>query len=143
MRPGTQPWRPLFFETEIPGMANSLVVFSYAKIWDLPFYFQGPNYTRPVMANTDLGDMDIWGVHLQASDIASTGFDAFFSYGGNKSKANGNAPMGLFGLLSSDGQSDHSGSSIYTGLRYTLPCSRSTCPRSVLSIIKDLSTGSV
>ncbi len=118
-----------FFETEIPGMANSLVVFSYAKIWDLPFYFSGPKLYETGMANTDLGDMDIWGVHLQASDIASTGFDAFFSYGGNKSKANGNAPMGLFGLLSSDGQSDHSGSSIYTGLRYTLPMQSLNMPK--------------
>lgn len=118
-----------FFETEIPGLKNSLAVLSYAKVWDMPFYFSGPKLYETGMPNVDLGDMDIWGVHLQASDIASTGLDFFFSYGGNRSKANGNAPLGVFGLLSSDGQSNHTGSSFYTGLRYTLPVDALQMPK--------------
>jgi tetrahydromethanopterin S-methyltransferase subunit G len=110
-----------FFETEIPGVPKSLVVLSYARISDLPFYFSGPKLYETGMANVDLGDLDIWGVHVQASDIASSGLDLFFSYGGNRSKPNGNAPFGVFGLLSSDGQSNQTGYSIYTGLRYMLP----------------------
>ena len=118
-----------FFETQIPGLNNSLAVLSYARVWDLPFYFTGPKLYETGMPNTDLGDLDIWGLHLQASDIASTGLDFFFSYGGNRSKANGNAPLGLFGLLSSDGQSNHTGYSFYTGLRYTLPVEALNIPK--------------
>jgi len=118
-----------FFETKIPGLKNSLAVLSYAKVWDLPFYLAGPNLYETGMANVDLGDMDLWGVHLQASDIAATGLDLFFSYGGNRSKANGNAPLGVFGLLSSDGQSNHSGYSFYTGLRYTMPIEALNMPK--------------
>lgn len=118
-----------FFETEIPGLPNSLAVFSYAKGWDLPFYFSGPKLYETGMANLSLGDMDLWGVHLQASDIASSGLDLFFSYGGNRSNPNGNAPFGIFGLLSSDGQSSHNGYSIYTGLRYTIPVGALNTPK--------------
>ena len=110
-----------FFETEIPGVPNSLMVLSYAKMWDLPFYFTGPKMYETGMPNTELGDMDLWGVHAQANDIAGTGLDFFISYGGNKSKPNGNSVMGLYGLLSSDGQGSETGYSIYTGLRYTIP----------------------
>jgi len=110
-----------FFETEIPALPNSLLVLSYAKMWDLPFYFSGPKFYETGMANTDLGDMDLWGVHLQAQNIKDSGLDLFFSYGGNKSDPNGNAPFGLYGLLSSNGQGSETGYSIYTGLRYTVP----------------------
>ena len=110
-----------FFESEIPALPNSLMVFSYARMWDLPFYFSGPKLYETGMANTDLGDMDLWGAHFQAQDIMDSGLDLFFSYGGNKSDPNGNAPLGMFGLLSSNGQESETGYSIYTGLRYTLP----------------------
>ena len=102
---------------------------SYAKVWDLPFYFSGPKLCETGMPNVDLGDMDIWGAHLQASDIAAAGLDFFFSYGGNQSKPNGSAPMGLFGLLSSNGQSKHTGYSFYTGLRYTIPVEPLNMPK--------------
>jgi tetrahydromethanopterin S-methyltransferase subunit G len=118
-----------FFETEIPGVPKSLVVLSYAKLMDMPFYFSGPQLYQAGLPNVNLGDMDIWGVHLQANDIASSGLDLFFSYGGNKSDPNGNAPFGVFGLLSSDGQSSETGYSVYTGLRYTLPVEPLNMPR--------------
>jgi hypothetical protein len=73
--------------------------------------------------------MDIWGVHLQAQNIMQSGLDMFFSYGGNKSTPNGNAPIGFFGLLSSDGKGSETGYSIYTGLRYTIPSELLNQPR--------------
>ncbi len=68
----------------------------------------------------DLGDLNVWGAHLQARDFLSSGTDLFFSYGGNHSNPNGNAPY-EDGLLSSNGLEARTGSSIYTGARYTIP----------------------
>jgi len=110
-----------FFESQIPGLKDSLMVFSYAKVWDLPFSMTGPLFDTTGMANTSLGDMDFWGVHLQAKNIKDSGLDLFFSYGGNSSDPNGNAPLGLYGLLSWDGKESQDGYAIYTGFRYTLP----------------------
>ena len=110
-----------FFESRIPGIKDSLMVFSYAHTWDLPFYLTGPMFDSTGLANTSLGDMDFWGVHLQAKNIRDSGLDLFFSYGGNSSDPNGNAPLGLYGMLSADGQESQDGWAIYTGLRYTLP----------------------
>lgn len=116
-----------FFESEIPGLPNSLMVFSYAHMTDLPGSFLGDD-----MPN-DLGDMDLYGVHLQASDLFDSGFDVFLSWAGNDADANGktqtfpnvSTPMGPMnidmGLLSTDGNSDNSGSSIFVGTRYTIP----------------------
>lgn len=118
-----------FFETEIPGLPKSLAVFSYAKLWDVPFYFSGPKLYETGFANVALGDMDIWGVHLQANDIASSGLDLFLSYGGNKSNPNGTAPFGIFGLLSADGQESETGYAIYSGFRYTLPVPQMNMPK--------------
>ncbi len=115
------PMFATFFETEVPALPGSLFVLSYAKMWDAPFYYSGPKLYETGMANTDLGDMDLWGAHFQAPDLMKSGVDFFFSYGGNKSNPNGNAPLGLYGMLSSDGQGSETGYSIYTGMRYTLP----------------------
>ncbi|MCB2182021.1 MAG: DUF3373 domain-containing protein [Desulfobulbaceae bacterium] len=117
-----------FLESQIPGVANSLIVFSYAHISDLASSFLGDD--GPV----DLGDMDLYGIHLQASNIMSSPFDVFVSWAGNDTDASGKAvdysvPLGfpagslpLYGLLS-DGTKDRSGSSIYAGVRYNIPCS--------------------
>ena len=109
-----------FFESEIPGVNNSLIVLSYAHMVDLTTSFLGAD--SPV----DVGDMDLYGVHLQAADFLGSNFDVFASWAGNSADANGNiAPgsemFGGWGLLS-DGNDDKSGSAIYAGLRYTIPC---------------------
>ncbi len=117
-----------FFESEIPFVENSLMVFSYAHMVDLPGSFYGND------SPTDLGDMDLYGVHLQASNVVNSNFDVYLSWAGNSSDANGKvqtfpnvsglgpAPVDVsMGLLSADGNSDNSGSSILTGLRYTIP----------------------
>lgn len=108
-------------ETRIPGLEDSLLVFSYAKIWDLPFCYTGPQLPNTGIANSSLGDLDLWGVHAQAKNIRDSGLDFFFSYGGNSSDPNENAPLGFYGLLSQDGHENHKGYALYSGLRYTLP----------------------
>lgn len=116
-----------FLESEIPGLQNSLVVLSYAHMTDLPSSFMG------IDGPISLGDMDLYGVHLQAGNLLDSNFDLFLSWAGNRTDANGNfldyssffgMPTGSFtmGLLSPDGGDDRSGSSIFAGLRYTLTC---------------------
>ena len=118
-----------FLESEIPGLDNSLVVLSYARMTDLPGSFLGADQPE------SLGDMDLYGVHLQANKFIKSNFDLFVSWAGNKTDANGevqvfpnvlmpdgvttqNIPMGL---LSADGIDDHSGTCIFAGLAYAIP----------------------
>ncbi|MBU4260584.1 MAG: DUF3373 domain-containing protein [Proteobacteria bacterium] len=118
-----------FLESEIPGLDNSLVVLSYARMTDLPGSFIGADQPET------LGDMDLYGIHLQANKFLKSNFDLFVSWAGNKTDANGevqvfpnvlmpdgvttqNIPMGL---LSADGNEDNSGSCIFAGLAYTIP----------------------
>ena len=117
-----------FLESEIPGLDNSLVVLSYAHMTELPGSFLGND--SPV----SLGDMDLYGVHAQASRLLGSNFDLFVSWAGNHSDANGQVqtfpdvsglgpdPVDVtMGLLSADGTEDRTGSSIFAGLRYTIP----------------------
>lgn len=111
------------FESELPGLPDSLAVLSLAKVRDLPSRMIGPvvDEAAGVPANRDLGDMKIWGAHMQARNLLSSGMDLFFSYGGNQGRPNGNVPWPFGGLLTSDGRETRSGSAIYTGVRYAIP----------------------
>lgn len=117
-----------FFETQIPGVPNSLAVLSYAHLTDLTSSFMG------VDAPTNLGNMDLYGIHAQASDFMNSGLDLFVSWAMNSTDPNGRThdfgpdfglPAGMpgmtMGLLSMDGQEDQTGYGIFAGLRYTLP----------------------
>ncbi len=102
-----------FFEGQIPMVKNSLMVFSYIRGFDM--------VDNPLGANTNVGDMDLFGVHLQASDIMKTGVDAFVSWGLNHSHPDGNVAENMGGLLTDDGKDNKTGWAIYAGLRYMLP----------------------
>lgn len=114
-----------FLESEIPGLQNSLVVLSYAHMTDLPSSFLGQD--SPV----NVGDMDLYGIHMQASNFLASRFDIFASWAANRSDTNGEAvdysavfgyPAGTVNMgLLSDGTEDRSGSSIFAGVRYTIP----------------------
>lgn len=114
-----------FLESEIPGLQNSLVVLSYAHMTDLPSSFLGQD--SPV----NVGDMDLYGIHMQASSFLASRFDIFASWAANRSDTNGEAvdysavfgyPAGTVNMgLLSDGTEDRSGSSIFAGVRYTIP----------------------
>ncbi len=108
-----------FFESEIPGVANSLVVLSYAHMLDLPTSFLGTDPSSPTGNPLSVGDMDLYGIHLQAADVIGSNFDVFASWGYNDTDANGNTNLFGMGLLS-DGTKDKTGSAIYAGLRYNI-----------------------
>jgi len=117
-----------FFEAELPGFSNSLMVLSYVRGNDF--------VDSPVNPGKNLGDMDLFGFHVQAPKLLDSGLDLFFSWGMNKSHPNGqfiNMPVGgmtiPMGLLSSDGQESQTGWSVYAGLRYTLPIKAMNSPK--------------
>lgn len=120
----------VIFESEVPGLSDSLAVLSYANVGNLPFSVVGPIYdeSQGVPANMDLGNLNLWGLHLQARNLADSGMDLFFSYGGNHSSPNGNAPLHS-GLLSADGLEAKNGFSVYAGARYTLPLEPLNLPK--------------
>ena len=103
----------MFFETEIPGVRDSLLVLSALEATDI-------NGMGSADINAKLGNMSLYGVHAQANNVADSGFDIFLSTGLNKTDPNGNHPNS-FGLLNSDGTTDHTGWAVYTGLRYNIP----------------------
>lgn len=109
-----------FFESEIPTLSNSLMVFSYIRGNDF--------VDMPIGTTTNLGDMDLYGAHFQASNVYNSGFDVFLSSGLNKSHPNGSAGA-LGGLLSANGTDSHTGWSVYTGFRYNLPFERLNNPK--------------
>lgn len=108
----------MFFETEIPGVRDSLMVLSALHATDI----NGMN----IPGGDKLGNMSLYGVHAQANNVADSGFDIFLSTGINKTDPNGRTfvhPVtgADIGLLNSDGTSEHTGWSVYTGLRYNIP----------------------
>ena len=114
-----------FLESEMPGLPGSLAILSYVHIDDVPSSFRGPNDDDGNPANVNLGDLDLYGIHLQVDDLKKSGFDLFVSWGASRSDPNGKFATypgyGDMGLLTADGQDRKSGSSLYAGLRYKLP----------------------
>lgn len=107
-----------FFESAIPGIRDSLVVFSYVRILAMPAILAGPLEPTYHFSNENLGDMELWGIHLQGKDLWSSGLDFFFSYAGNRSLPDDPADIGL---LSWDNIGEQSGHALYSGMRYTVP----------------------
>lgn len=124
-----------FFEGKIPFVDNSLMVFSYAHVFDLPANFvDGTGLVLSSPTATDglvLGDMDIYGAHFQAADIAGSGLDIYVSGSINETNANddpGNLGTGYSMLTLTPGTAavatdveDHTGWGVVAGLRYTMP----------------------
>ncbi len=114
-----------FFESEIPGLQNSLMVLSYARIQGLPTTFFGPMEPRYYFSNENIGDMDLWGAHIQVKNIMESGLDLFFSYAGNHTSPDdqSDTPYGpvSIGFFSWDHAEEQTGYAFYGGLRYTIP----------------------
>jgi hypothetical protein len=112
-----------FFESEIPGLQNSLMVLSYAKIQGLPTTFFGPMEPKYYFSNENIGDMDLWGAHIQVKNIMESGLDLFLSYAGNHTSPDDreNSPYEptSIGFFSWDHAEDQAGYAFYGGLRYT------------------------
>lgn len=127
-----------FFETQIPGINDSLVVLSALRANDL-----AANFPQLLGASQTVGDMDLYGIHLQANKLMNSNFDLFLSLGRNKSHPNGKT-LGLpfdinndgipdgsipMGLLNNDGDTSRSGWAVYTGLAYTIPAANFNNPK--------------
>jgi len=120
----------VFFETEVPGIDNSLLVLSALRADDLVADFTNAGIGFTNAAN--VGDMDLYGIHFQADNFRSSGFDFFFSAGLNRSHPNGQTvSYGTmnFGLLNNDGTTSHSGWAVYAGMRYTIASARFNNPK--------------
>ena len=116
----------MFFETEIPGVRDSLLVLSALQVTDLigNTAYVGDTSTSP--DQNKIGDMQLYGIHAQANNLMDSGFDVFLSTAINKTDPSGRtvsygAPSSSFGLLNNDGTTEHSGWAVHTGLRYNIP----------------------
>ncbi|MBU1405842.1 MAG: DUF3373 domain-containing protein [Proteobacteria bacterium] len=121
----------MFFETEIPGVRDSLLVLSALQASNLngdPTYL----YSTTNTAKVDIGDMTMYGIHAQANNLMDSGFDIFLSTGINKTDPSGQvitvagSPGGAYdntyGLMNTGANTDkHSGWAVHAGLRYNIP----------------------
>lgn len=126
-----------FFESKIPFVDNSLMVLSYAHVFNLPASMTEADGTgAPDMI---LGDIDFYGVHFQASDIGNSGFDFFVSGSINETDPNNDAENATWqtGLLNgrpgtadlSANDQTHIGWGVLAGFRYTLPINALNNPK--------------
>ncbi len=117
-----------FFESKIPFVPNSLMVFSYAHVFDMPANMIDGEMTDGVI----LGDLDLFGVHFQASDIAKSGLDLYVSGSINETDPNDDSATNLaFGtsmlalngapVANADDVESKTGWSVVAGFRYTMP----------------------
>jgi len=117
-----------FFETQIPGINDSLLVLSALRANDLVADFTSLGITPAA----NIGDIDLYGIHAQANKVMGSNFALFLSLGLDKTHPNGTTmsygPYTM-GLLNSDGTSSHSGWAVYTGLAYTIPSPRLNNPK--------------
>ncbi|MBU0481394.1 MAG: DUF3373 domain-containing protein [Proteobacteria bacterium] len=121
----------VFFETELPKLRDSLLVLSYVPAVDLLM----SNPTGTSMAN--VGDVTLYGAHLQLVDIFGIGLDLFASYGMNRNEPSGSTITLAdqraggasldYGLMTSNvtggGVSSEvtNGEAWYAGFRYEIP----------------------
>ncbi len=121
-----------FFETEIPGVSNSLLVLSALRADNMAVDFSSSNIPYLGGQAKNVGDLDLYGLHVQADKVMNSSFDVFMSLGLNHTHPNGQyltyGPQKL-GLLNNDGTSAHTGWALYTGLRYTITSARFNNPK--------------
>ncbi len=121
----------VFFETQIPGVRDSLMVLSALQVTDLvadPYFF-GAASSPTNTSKQEIGDMTLLGIHAQANNVKDTGLDVFASFGYNETDPNGNtmslaggpfAAFGSVGLMNTGANNDdHAGWAVHTGFRYT------------------------
>ncbi len=119
-----------FFEAEIPGVNNSLMVLSAIRANEIGVDFTDSSFAGlSALGKASVGDMDLYGMHAQAGKVLNSNFDVFMSLGLNRSHPNGTTLGGSFGLLNNDGTSAHTGWALYTGMRYTINTARFNNPK--------------
>ncbi|MDY6864164.1 MAG: DUF3373 family protein, partial [Thermodesulfobacteriota bacterium] len=119
---------PLIFETQIPGFDNSLFMFAYARVMDLPSIRQFPDFMVRKQVKS-VGDLDLLSGHIQLNNVRNSGIDCFFSWAHSHADTSSRGTrlvsgqeIGLFGDNLGGGLGkDRWGYAVYTGFRYTLP----------------------
>ncbi len=109
----------VFLESQIPGVENSLMVLSYAHVFDMP-----ANLTEGSIYDAiTLGDMDFYGLHVQAANILKTGLDAYVSGSINVSDPEDNSAYGgtMPSMLTNGDDESNTGWAVLAGLRYEIP----------------------
>ena len=127
---------PVFvFETEVPGIKDSLFWISYVKIENLPPLTQKliPASFPFAVDSTpdDAGYLDLFNLHLQFNNIKNSGLDLFLSgaYIEFSPRSEGTVfstpagfEVGIYGdNLSNNLGDDRDGHAVFAGLRYKLP----------------------
>ena len=113
-----------FFESEIPMVPNSLMVFSFVRVEDMvTSAVEQGNYT--------IGNENFYGAHFQVADIVRSGLDVYASYTTNKTDPTEIATPGYPGLLTNGGTdtTSQTGWSILTGFRYKIPVQAMLYPK--------------
>ncbi|NPA66505.1 MAG: DUF3373 domain-containing protein [Epsilonproteobacteria bacterium] len=108
----------IFFDTTLPEMPNSLVQISYSLLDDIIANPLDVDYSN----NKNIGDMTLFGLMVEADDVADLHLDLFAHYGYNKSNPNGKTyidPNGNAVGLLGDGQEEKSGYAYWLGGRYS------------------------
>jgi hypothetical protein len=123
-----------FFESAIPGVNNSLMVFSALRANEMAVDFTNTSIPGLETQAKNVGDLDLYGIHAQADKVMNSNFDVFMSLGLNQTHPNGQYLTytlngAHLGLLNNDGTSEHTGWAIYTGLRYTINSDRFLNPK--------------
>jgi len=107
----------IFLDTTLPGVEHSLVQMSYSKMKDIIANPLDSNSTR----NTNLGDMDMYGIMVEVTDFQGMDLDMFVHYGYIKTYPNGNSYSDYGGLLNPPGSSlSKEGDAVWLGMRYGL-----------------------
>ncbi len=112
-----------FLDGTIPSVANTLWQMGYVNAKDLIFN----DMTNASGQNENIGDLSIYGLMVEATNIENIGLDLFAHYGISQAKSNGflvpmpdGSKMGLL-VDGSDADMENSGNAVWAGARYTLP----------------------
>lgn len=109
----------MFIDGSIPAIKGSLLQFGYVKAMNVTGMSGGAN----------LGNIDIFGLMAEFTNISETGLDLFAHYGISKTDGNTNyvtipgyGNVGLMGMqMMGDLGENRSGNALWVGGRYALP----------------------
>jgi hypothetical protein len=105
----------IFLDTILPNMENSLVQFSYSKMFDIVANPLDTNSTR----NKNIGDVELFGAMVEVENLQDINLDLFIHYAHSVAIPNGESYQNYGGLLGRHGDdSVKSGDALWLGGRY-------------------------
>ncbi len=104
-----------FLDTTVPHMQNSLIQISYSKMMNIVANPLEKNSST----NKNIGDVDLYGIMIELSNINNTHLDLFAQYGYSHAIPNNNSYLNYGGLLGDSGDTKtKDGDSFWIGSRY-------------------------